>query len=231
MTAAVPRVHLPYRKETIMSADHERRLLARAHGLADAEDLAEEVTAILGGARAARLDPDALPGLAGAALALGADSLSVYRAEAPRFADDRDFAAAVAEAEDGIAARAAAVTRLRDDTADALDGAREDLDDALGQLAAARAMPVERPCDGCHAARAAAVAAAQAAVAECRERVSVCETALGILGALGAQLAAALRCIRYVMQDLAEVYEAVMAHRQAGRLMPIDGDFLTGAAS
>src|SRR5690348_15210797 len=92
----------PPRRSTIMNAEYERALLTRAHTLTDTGDLAEEVTSILGGARAARVDPDALPALAAAALALGTDSLAVYRAEVHRFADDTEFAAAVEEAQAAI---------------------------------------------------------------------------------------------------------------------------------
>ncbi len=167
-----------------MTAEYERRLLARAHGLDDTEDLAEEVTAILGGARAARLDPDALPGLAGAALALGADSLTVYRAEAALFADDGEFAAAIEDAAASITGHAAAAARLRAETATALEAARDDLETALAELAAAHAMAAGRPCDGCHGRKADAIAAAEAHIAEARERIACAQAAAGVLGEL-----------------------------------------------
>src|SRR6266702_3596863 len=126
----------------IMSADHEWRLLARAEELADTDDLAETVTCILGGARAARLDPDALGGLTGAALALGEDSRAVYTAgsrgrAAARFADDREFVGAVADAEDDIAERLQAAGNLMGETAAALSTARAGLDAARRQLTSA----------------------------------------------------------------------------------------------
>jgi len=211
-----------------MNADRERRLLARAHTLADTEDLAEEVTAILGGGRAARLDPDALPGLAGAALALGADSLTVYRAEESRFADDGEFAAAVEEADDATTGRAAAAARLAAEAAAALDAAREALDAGHAELDDARAMPVYRPCDGCHAARDGAVAAAQAHIADAEERVAYAQEAATALERLAARLRCALACLRRVMGDLAHTYETVYELRRRGRVMPKDGDWLTG---
>jgi hypothetical protein len=211
-----------------MNADRERRLLARAHALADTEDLAEEVTAILGGGRAARLDPDVLPGLAGAALALGADSLTVYRAEAARFADDGEFAAAVEEADDAITGRAGAAARLAAEAAAALDAARDALDAAHAELDDARAMPADDPCDGCHDDRAAAIAAAQAHIADAKERVACAQEAAAALGRLAARLRGALACLRRVMGDLAETYETVYELRRRGRVMPKDGDWLTG---
>ena len=63
-----------------MSTDYERQLLARARELADLGELAEGVRNILGGARRAGLDPDALGGLVGAAAALGTAGITVYAA-------------------------------------------------------------------------------------------------------------------------------------------------------
>jgi hypothetical protein len=211
-----------------MNDDRERALLARAHALAGVEDLAEEVTGILGGARAARLDPDALASLAGAALALGAGSLQVYRAEAARFADDRELLDAVEDAEADVAGRVAATRQLQSEVSDALARAREDLEEARDDLDAARAMPVHRPCDGCHAARAAAIAAAQERIRDAQERIAYCEQALRVLVPLAHRLAAALAAIRRVPGDLDGTYEQVYGHVRSGRLMPKDGDWLTG---
>jgi hypothetical protein len=214
-----------------MGAEIERRLLARAHQLADVEDLAEDVTGILGGGRAARLDPDALRGLACAALALGAGSLAVYRAEAPRFTGDRQFAAAAEEAEAEIAARAGSAARARAEAGTALDSAYEALDDGHGALEAARRMATSQPCDGCHGAKAAAIAAAQARIEAARDRIGYAEAAAGLLDELGVRIQRALTCIRRVPADLAEVYEPVYDHVRAGRVMPRSGDFLAGKAS
>jgi hypothetical protein len=212
----------------IMNADHERALLARARALADIEDLAEEVTGILGGARAARVDPDALPGLTAAALALGAGSLSVYQAEAARFDSDGEFAAAIEEADAAITGHAAAAARLRGEAGTALDAARDDLEAARDDLAAARAMAVSHPCGGCHDEKAAATAAAHAGITEARSRAACAEAAAGILAALTLRLRRALACLRRVMTDLAETYEPVYDLRHRGHAMPKDGDWLQG---
>jgi hypothetical protein len=216
------------RKDKAMNADRERQLLAAARDLADTGDLAEEVTAILGGARAARLDPDALPGLAGAALALGAASLQVYRAEDPRYADDSDLLADIADAEDGIAGHLAAAARLEAGAHAAAEDAESDLHHARVALATAMAMSTGRPCTGCHAARAAAVAVARARIGACTERADLAGDALGILGPLAARLRRALALVRAVPADLGETYQAVYELRHRGGVMPADGDWLTG---
>ncbi len=216
-----------------MSAECERRLLARAEELDETSEIAETVTGVLGGARAARLDPDALGGLTGAALALGEDSRAVYTAgssgrAAARFADDREFVGAVADAEDDIAERLQAAGNLMGETAAALSTARAGLDAARRQLTSARAMPVGDPCRGCHAARAAAIAEAEARIMDCQERAALCQAALDVLGPLLARLLHALARIRAVPPDLGETYESVYRLLRRGGAMPFDGDWLTG---
>lgn len=211
-----------------MTAEHERRLLARAHELADTEDLAEETAGILGGGRAARLDPDALTSLAATALALGAGSVAVYRAETARFADDRELLEAVEEAEAEIAAGAAAVRDLQSEADSARSAACRELEAARDALDRARAMSVHRPCDGCHPAREAAIAAAQERIKDAQERIAYCDAALEVLSSLARRLAAALAAIRRVPDDLEGTYEPVYDHVRARRLMPRDGDWLTG---
>jgi hypothetical protein len=214
-----------------MSSDHERRLLARAQALDHAEDLAEEVTGILGGGRSARIDPDALRGLAQAGLALGANSLTVYRAEGLAYSTDTEFTDAVAEAEAQLAAQVAAVARLTEQAGAALDNAEDDLEAAGGDLARAQAMPVSRPCDGCHAAREAAITAARTAVAQASDRAGYARDAIGVLVGASGRLRTALKWIRRVPGDLSDTYEPVYDHVRAGRVMPRSGDFLAGAAS
>ena len=113
-----------------MGTDHERQLLARARELADLGELAEGVTAILGGARRAGLDPDALGGLVGAAAALGSEGITVYaagRGPGTRYADEREFLGALADAEDGIAERLKVTGRLHDRAVTALDSALDEV--------------------------------------------------------------------------------------------------------
>jgi hypothetical protein len=211
-----------------MNAEHERALLTRAHTLTDTDDLAEEVTAILGGARAARADPAALPGLAGAALALGADSLAIYRAQAPRFADDTEFAAAIEETDTALTTHADQAARLRNQAHVALTAACHDLAAAHRDLAAARAMPASDPCEGCHPARHTAITAANHHITQARQRAACAQEATQILDALTHRLSRALACLRRVTGDLADTYETVYDLRHRGHLMPKDGDWLTG---
>src|SRR5260370_37740661 len=74
-----------------MTTTQSSSLAARAAMMADLDDLAEEATRVLGGARAARLDPDALTSLAGAAMALGAESLAVYQAARDAYGSDTEL--------------------------------------------------------------------------------------------------------------------------------------------
>jgi hypothetical protein len=211
-----------------MTAGTERAILARAHDLDDTGDLAEDVTDALGRGRGARLDPDALTSLAAAALALGADSVTVYRATGAAFTDDREMAEAVGDAEDAIADRAAAVARELAAAQTARQDARETLAAAHDDLAAAQAMPTRQPCDGCHDDRADAITAAREAVTGARERTTCAEQAITVLASLAERLARALALIRRVLPEVGEVYEPVYEHVDAGRVMPKDGDFLTG---
>jgi hypothetical protein len=199
-----------------MSADHEWRLLARAEELDDTSDLAEEVTMILGGARAARLDPGALGGLTGAALALGEDGRAVYAA-GPRglmtaFADDAEFLGAVAEAEDEVAGLLAAARELQAEATAAVAAAR-------AAHAAARAVPSGTAEQA--EARAAALADAAGRIALARDAVQVTGTLAGRLERAACRLAA-------VPEDLGETYEAVYALLRRGGVMPKDGDWLSG---
>jgi len=201
-----------------MSTDHERQLLARARGLADLGELTETVTGILGGARRAGLDPAALGGLVGAAAALGAAGIKVYaagRGPGTRYADEREFLGALADAEDGIAERLKAAGRLHDQAVAALDSALDALD-------AARAMRTGEPCDGCHGRKAAAIADAEA-------RVRLCEDAIEILEPLTARLRHALARIRAVPSDLGETYESVYNLIRRGGVMPYEGRWIEGA--
>jgi hypothetical protein len=201
-----------------MSADYERQLRGRARELADTGELAETVTGILGGARAAGLDPEALGGLVGAATALGAGSLAVYAAGratgGSRFPDESAFAAAVADAEDDIAERLKAAARLQEQAVAALDAALDALDCAL-------AMAVKDRCDGCHGRKA-------AAIDDARRRIALCENTIEILDPLGRRLAHALARLRAVPGDLGETYASVYNLIRRGGSMPHEGRWITG---
>jgi hypothetical protein len=199
--------------------DHERQILARARELADLGELTETVTVILGGARRAGLDPDALAGLIGAAAALGGGGLAAYaagRGPGIRYADEGEFLGALADAEDDVAERLKAAGRLNDRIVTALDS-------ALAALDAARAMPVRKPCDGCHGAKAAAIAEAEA-------RIRLCGDAVEVLEPLAARTWHALKRIRAVPSDLGETYESVYNLIRRGGRMPHEGRWIQGAA-
>lgn len=200
-----------------MSTDHERQLLARARELADLGEVTEGVTATLGGARRAGLDPDALGGLIGAAAALGTTGVTVYAAgKGPggRYDGEGEFLGALADAEDDIAERLKAAGRLHDQAITALDS-------ALDALEAARGMHTKEKCDGCHGRKAAAIADAEA-------RVRLCEDAIEILVPLEARLRHALARIRAVPSDLGETYESVYNLIRRGGRMPYEGRWVEG---
>jgi hypothetical protein len=202
-------------------SDLETRLLARAELLADVSDLAGIVTGILGRARRAGLDPGALGGLTGAALALGEDGQTIYMAGSERgrgraggFADEREFASAVVDAEDDIAERLREALRLRSQVLAARFAARL-------ALIAAYAMPARTAAE--RQARAEAIDAA-------KERLALCAAALEILRMLTAQLRRALARLRAVPSDLGETYESVynLIRRSGHAAMPYDGEWITG---
>ncbi len=192
---------------------HEARLLARAEDLDETSELACQVTGILGGARAAGLDPDALGGLTGAAIALGGDGMAIFTARSgPRFPSEREFATAVVDAEDEIISRLRAAQRLRAETVAALAAVR-------AALAAAYAQPART--NEQRAARDSVIAAAQT-------RIALCEEALSILGPLVARLRHALNRIRAVPSDVGQTYECVYRLLRRGGEMPFDGDWVSG---
>src|SRR5258708_66947 len=159
-----------------MGAETERALLARAEELADTGDLAERIIEMIGWARAARVDQEALGGLVTAVRLLDGDVIALFRAvrgryQAGKFNHDTELLEIVEEVEDDISAQAKAAARLRRQADEALQRARSDLTAARRQLAAALAMAVKDPCRGCHTAKAAAIAAAEARIRECQEPV------------------------------------------------------------
>jgi hypothetical protein len=202
-----------------MTASYEQGLLARARELAgQALELGDGIAAtVLGGARTAGLDPAAYAPLTGAALALGADQVVVYRATGPAHPSDVAFLAAVADAEDDARDLFAAAGKLADQVTAALDAAHDDLDDALADLAAAQAAEDDD---------AAADATARAAAA--RVRIQACERALAVLAELDRRLRYAIARLQAAPAALGETYEAAYDLIRAGGLMPFDGRWLTG---
>lgn len=216
-----------------MVTEYERQLLARARRLTDLSDIKDAALACLGGARHAGLDPDALHGLVGCAAALGATSLQTYTAGegwTGRHTDERHFLGHVASIEDDIEERLGDTARLARQIEAALPAAREDLETARHQLAAARAMPVKDRCDGCHARRAAAIAAAEALITDCETRIGMCEDIGQALTVLRQHLERARARIRAVPADLGETYESVYNLIRRGGRMPFEGRWMTGEA-
>jgi hypothetical protein len=215
-----------------MTAGTGRALLTRAEDMADTTDLAGQLTEIIGRARAARVDQDALAGLVAAVRILGGDVTALFRAARGRHPDgpyqhDTGLLDAVEEISIDLAAAATAAARLQDQARQELQQARDDEAAASRALAAARALAVAEPCQGCHAARASAIEAAQRDLSAAREQARYAGAALEVLA--GLKLRQALRAVRRVPEDLHETYAAAydLVTRDP-RAMPEDGDFITG---
>jgi hypothetical protein len=229
---------------------YEEQLYARAEMLDETGDLAAAATAILAAATAAGVDLRAVTGLQAAVQALDpAGAAPGYQAgnssdrqRGTGYGSDAEFLEAVSDAEDEVRERQREATDLQERVAAALDAAERDLEQARRDLtrarldlAAAHARPTRNPCDGCHAAKAAAVTAAEAAVgvAEARirdagRRIGLCEAAADILDALVQRLDTALGGLRQVPADLGEVYELVYGFIRGGGKLPAYARFIEG---
>jgi hypothetical protein len=229
---------------------YEEQLHARAEMLEETGDLAAAVAAILAGASGAGVDPRAITGLRAAVAALDpAGGAPGYQAGSPAdrhpgsgYGSDGEFLEAISDAEDQVRERQREVADLQERVAVALDTAERDLEQsrrglakARLDLAAAHAMPTREPCEGCHAAKAAAIAAAEAAVADAEERIRdaerraiTCEAAADVLDPLAQRLAAALARLRQVPADLGEVYELVYDFIRGGGKLPVFARWIEG---
>ena len=228
----------------------EERLYARAEMLDETGELAQAVAEVLTGAQGAGVDPRAVTSLTAALQTLDPGAAISYSAGSRKdrhggtgYGSDGEFLEALSDAEDQVRERLREVKALQEQVSPALDGAQQDLGQARRDLAAARAalaaayaMPTREPCDGCHAARAAAIAAAEAVVADAEARIAdaerrigICEAAADILDPLAERLARALAQLQTVPQDLGEVYELIYEFVRAGGKLPRYGRWIEGA--
>jgi hypothetical protein len=228
----------------------EERLYARAEMLDETGELAQAVAEVLTGAQGAGVDPRAVTSLTAALQTLDPGAAISYSAGSRKdrhggtgYGSDGEFLEALSDAEDQVRERLREVKALQEQVSPALEGGQQDLGQARRDLAAARAalaaayaMPTREPCDGCHAARAAAIAAAEAVVADAEARIAdaerrigICEAAADILGLLAERLARALAQLQTVPQDLGEVYELIYEFVRAGGKLPRYGRWIEGA--
>ena len=228
----------------------EERLYARAEMLDETGELAPAVAEVLTGAQGAGVDPRAVTSLTAALQTLDPGAAISYSAGSRKdrhggtgYGSDGEFLEALSDAEDQVRERLREVKALQEQVSPALEGGQQDLGQARRDLAAARAalaaayaMPTREPCDGCHAARAAAIAAAEAVVADAEARIAdaerrigICEAAADILGPLAERLARALAQLQTVPQDLGEVYELIYEFVRAGGKLPRYGRWIEGA--
>jgi len=215
-----------------MTAEHERSLVSRATDLADVSETLEDLYNLIGSARRARVDQDALRGAVAAIRHLGGNPTTMFRAVSGRrnvraYPDDNALLAASQDIEDTLIDRNATRTILMGLADTALRRAHDDAEQALEELHDAEALPTYDPCEGCHADRAAAIDAARAKLADARRRARLADEAIEILRPL--EFAAALAAIQQLPDDLQATYEEVYALVATdARAMPKDGDFITG---
>lgn len=214
---------------------YEEQLVTCAEILDDTGELVWAVTAVLAGAQGAGVDPAAVTSLAAAVHALdpGADTGYDVGGNQDRhpgggYGSDGEFLEAVSDAEGDVREKLQEAGQLRDQVTAAVDAARAALDDGRQALAAAHAMAIMSPCDGCHPAKAAAIAAAEAAIATADERIRICEAALDLLDPLVRRLQRALELLQQVAQDLGEVYELVYAFLRKGGKLPVIARWVKG---
>ncbi len=229
---------------------YEEQLFTRAEVLEDTDELVQSITAVLAGAQGAGVDPRAVISLTGALQSLDPGAAVSYSAGSQKdrrdgsgYGSDGEFLEALSDAEDQVREHLREVRELREQVLLALDRAQEDLGQARRDLAtagdalaAAYAMSTRQPCDGCHAARAAAIATAEAAVADAEariadaeRRIAICEAAADILDPLAERIARALARLRTVPQDLGEVYELIYEFVRSGGKLPRYGRWIEGA--
>jgi erythromycin esterase-like protein len=227
----------------------EERLYARAEMLDETGELAQAVAELLTGAQGAGVDPRAVISLTAALQTLDPGAAVSYsagsrkdRRDGSGYGSDGEFLEALSDAEDQVREHLCEVKEAREQVVVALDRAQQDLGhahrdlaEARAALAAAYAMRTRQPCDGCHAARAAAIAAAEAAVADAEariadaeRRIAICESAADLLDPLAELLARALDRLRTVPQDLGEVYELIYEFVRSGGKLPRYGRWIEG---
>jgi hypothetical protein len=200
---------------------YEEALVSRAEMLEDTGELVQAITAVLAGAQGAGADPAAITRLQAAAWALDPGAETSYdagskdkRRHGSGYRSDGEFLEAVSQAEDDVRDRLREVEKLQEAIAAAMD-------DAQAALAAAYALPVKDPCDGCHGAKEAAIQAALS-------RIRLCETAVEFLDPVAERLRAALARLHQVPEDLGEVYELVYAFIRKGGKLPAYARWIEG---
>ncbi len=162
------------------------------------------------------MDPDVSAGLAGAAVALGAPTTSLYSAKRP-MPDDRSLVTAAEDHEMTAAEQAHEAARQHAACSRALDRAYQAHRDAMALLRAAEAGEANVQ-----------VHPLRAHIHDLEQHIADCEMALETLGDLAARLAYAAGCLQRVPGDLTETYEAAYRLLRFGLRLPADGDFLTG---
>ena len=228
---------------------YEEQLHARAEMLDETGELAAAVTAILGGASSAGVDPDAIVSLRAAIAALDpAGGPPGYQAgsRADRhpgsgYGSDSEFLEAVSDAEDQIRGWLGDTERLQEQVdRRARQGTAPTWNARTGTWKPpGRPWPPRTPCPPRTRATAATPPKPPRSppprqpsptpserISDATRRIGICEDTAEILDPLTRRLQAALQALRQVPHDLGEVYELIYAvhppRRENAALRPVD---------
>jgi hypothetical protein len=184
----------------------------------DLREIGQSAANLNAAAWSAGVMPEATQGIVGAALALHALPSALYACSKP-LRSDHDLLTAAQDIEATVAEMLKQAAGLWRRVADDLEMACEAL------AAASAAVPAGATQEEADAAQ----AAAEAARAEAMMRIADCDTALEIINETGQRLKYALACLSRVPDDLEGTYEAPYQLVRAGRALPYEGEWLTGA--
>jgi hypothetical protein len=222
-----------------VTSGYEQELLTRAQRLDEVEELTARACEVIAGVQAAGADRRSVASLLAAANLLEPGCAGRYddgeqsdrRAGTCGYRSDIEFLEAVSGLEDDGRDRLRQARNLAGQAAGALDDAETALGEARDKMAAALAMSTISPCGGCHRAKTAAIVAADAAIRDARDRISVCEAALDILGPLDHLLTAVADRLQAVPADLGEVYVLIYQFVRSGGRLPQMARWIQGQAT
>lgn len=212
------------------------RLDARADEVDDeAEVLAGRLIMIIGCARGARVDLEALRNAILAARYLQADPFKLVRAVNGKdllynqnpHRKDTDLLDDVTLVIADLADLHASLTAMQHEAKQAIDKGHQEQTAARAALARARAMGVSNPCDGCHADKAAAIDEATTRLDDARRKIADARALLDRIEGYE-DLEKARWALERVPDDLRDRYdEAYKLVETDPNAMPNDGNFLT----
>jgi hypothetical protein len=219
------------RQREILTAAQAREVVRYIHELLDTDEIRGAINLIICRARSARVDREALQGLAEALKALKGDPAPAMADKfGPRFGHyptEVEMFAAISDADDQLRSYHGEIAEYLDLMQRMQHRARSDRRAGEAELERAQMMPVDDPCNGCHAARSAAIDAARAKIDDAKEREGYADDAIEELRQC--RVAPALVALRRVADDYETVYATVLSLVRADpHAMPADGNFISG---